>query len=265
MRIRNAVTSAKKINPIEIMRNLKSPASSSYISSAKKALAQEEYNEIDNIKFVLSGKKNDQQLKSFNDKENIRNNNIVIDRFGKASSKEDDNDDLKNYVNVTKLQMEVQDYNLLESPERSHHKHSKSRSRTKEKRGNHSDGNPDTYDIYQADTYQQFDDKTSMMIDFDSSPSPTKPAQSLPSLEETSKSLEWILDKNIDKQKRDEICKIIGEEESRNTLHIDHLSSASDRPAQEIEVEEVSHVKFGNSAIKAENVGEADNLGHYVE
>lgn len=133
MRLRNAVTSAKKINPIQILKDLKSPGSS-YISSAKKALVDEEYNDNDRIPFEISEQK-DHPIREFNDKENMRNNNnIYVGRFGSNTT-----DGLKNFVNSNKFQVPEQDYNDLESPEESHHRHSKSRSRTKEKRGNRSD------------------------------------------------------------------------------------------------------------------------------
>lgn len=104
-----------------------------------------------------------------------------------------------------------------------------------------------------------------MMIDFNRSPDP-KP-RSPDELEETSKSLEWILSKNIDKKKRDEICRIIGEEESRNTVHTDQLGSDSqERHVQELEIEEVKRVKFGNKLIReTEHHHETDNLGQYID
>lgn len=111
-----------------------------------------------------------------------------------------------------------------------------------------------------------------MMIDFETSPDAQNKYEQK-EIEETSKSLEWILDKNIDKKKRDEICKIIGEEDTRNTIQEDyHTSDSKDRNSQDIEVEEIKRVRFGNSMIKNENIGEENqeentqsNLGQYIE
>ena len=196
MRLRNAVTSAKKINPIQILKDLKSPGSS-YISSAKKALViDEDYNENDRIHFEISEQK-DHPIKEFNDKENNRNNqNILIDRFDSNPA------ELKNFVNANKFQVMEQDYNDLASPEKSHHKHSKSRSRTKEKRGNRSDCASETKEASLEETNAE--DKTCMMIDFNSSPE-IKAKEEPVEEEETSQSIEWIIANNIDKKKRDEI------------------------------------------------------------
>lgn len=270
MKLRNAVTSAKKINPLQILKDLKSPATSSYISSAKKALMKEEtYDDNDRIDFNISDRK--YPIREFKDKENIRDNhNILISRF---NNPENDDAALKNYVNANKFQIIEQDYNKLISPEKSHHKHSKSRSRTKEKRGNRSEGEPDKYEINPIEGFSEPEDNTCMMIDFSNSPEPTKHRTEQDELEETSKSLEWILAKNIDKKKRDEICKIIGEEESRNTMQDDKLGSNShERHLQEIEVEEVTRVRFGNQLINNNHIGHEykedtndSNLGQYIE
>lgn len=77
MRLRNAVTSAKKINPLQILKDFKSPIGSSYISSAKKQLMnEEEYDNDDRIEFQLSGERV-YNPSGYRDKENImRNNNI---------------------------------------------------------------------------------------------------------------------------------------------------------------------------------------------
>jgi hypothetical protein len=270
MKLRNAVTSAKKINPIQILRDLKSPATSSYISSAKKALIQEHaFSDNDRIDFDISDHKH--PIREFNDKENSKNNhNILITRF---NDHENDDAALKNFVNANKFQIIEQDYNKLISPEKSHHKHSKSRSRTKEKRGNRSEGEPEKYELYPIKGFNENEDKTCMMINFNNSPEPTKHRTDQDELEETSKSLEWILAKNIDKKKRDEICKIIGEEESRNTPQDDTLGTDSHEcNLQEIEVEEVTRVRFGNQLINNSNIGHESrddnfdsNLGQYIE
>ena len=269
MRLRNAVTSAKKINPLQIMKNLKSPGTSSYISSAKKALMQEQFDEDDKIEFQMSEER-EYQPREIIGKENDRNNqNILIERFNEDDSKVDA---LKDFVNANKFQVMEQDYNMLESPEKSHQKHSKSRSRTKEKRGNRSEGEPENYVICPAEGFDEFEDNTCMMIDFNKSPDQRKQKPD-DELEETSKSLEWILAKNIDKKKRDEICRIIGEEESRNTPQDEQLGTDSyERSMQEIEVEEIKRVKFGNSMLRNENIGHEtkdengdSNLGQYIE
>lgn len=271
MRIRNAVTSAKKINPLQIMKDLKSPAASSYISSAKKALMEDEgeFDEDDKIEFQLSAAR-DYNSREITGKENVRNNhnNILVERF---SNLEEKDNALKNFVNANKFDFLEPDYNLLESPEKSNHKHSKSRSRTKEKRNNRSDGEPENLEVCKAESFERFEDNTCMMIDFNNSPD--EKDRNNKDLEETSKSLEWILAKNIDKKKRDEICRIIGEEESRNTAHEDNLDSYStDRNMQQLEVEEVKRVRFGNSMIRNENIGfdykednGDSNLGQYIE
>lgn len=147
MRLRNAVTSAKKINPLQIMKDLKSPATSSYISSAKKALIEEEgeFDEDDKIEFQLSAAR-EYNPREITGKENVRNNNnnILVERFSSVDEKDNA---LKNFVNANKFDFLEPDYNLLESPEKSNHKHSKSRSRTKEKRNNRSEGEPENLEV----------------------------------------------------------------------------------------------------------------------
>lgn len=156
MKLRNAVTSSKKINPIQILRDLKSPGSS-YISSAKKALADGlEFDENDKIHFEISEQK-EKHLKEFNNKENMRDNgNILVEKFDDDSKE----DNLKNFINANKFQLMEQDYNELESPEKSHHKHSKSRSRTKEKRRNFSDGESENFEMIPIEGFEEGEDNT---------------------------------------------------------------------------------------------------------
>lgn len=159
------------------------------------------------------------------------------------------------------------EYQFLESPSKSHHKHSKSRSRTKE-RGN-SSGAKEEHSISKPD-FGEFDDKTWMMIDFASSPEPKEKNQNK-ELEETSKSLEWILSKIIDKKKRDDFWKL--EEEQKNSLY--NLENEerinTDETNPEIEVEEVKRINFGNAMIRNEHIGQDQhrngdsNLGQYIE
>ena len=208
MKLRNAVTSSKKINPIQILRDLKSPGSS-YISSAKKALADGlEFDENDKIHFEISEQK-EKHLKEFNNKENMRDNgNILVEKFDDDSKE----DNLKNFINANKFQLMEQDYNELESPEKSHHKHSKSRSRTKEKRRNFSDGESENFEMIPIEGFEEGEDNTWMMIDFNNNSPEPKRKEEIKEVEETSKSIEWIIANNIDKKKRDEINNIIGED-----------------------------------------------------
>ena len=265
MRLRKAVTSSKKINPLQILKDVKSPGSS-YISSAKKAL-MEDYNENDRIHFEISANKNN-PIQVLIEKENIRDNHKI-----KVEGREEAKDlVLMNFNNPNKFQLLEQDYNELESPEKSHHKHSKSRSRTKEKRGNFSEEELDNIDILPTDSFEEAGDNTCMAIDFNTSPEPTKKPEEK-DLDDTSKSIEWIIANSIDKRKRDEICKIIGEEESRNTLNENFpADTQEDNSQEEIEVEEVKRVKFGNQLINSSTLGnnfkedtDDSNLGQYIE
>lgn len=157
MRLRNAVTSAKKINPLQIMKDMRSPGTSSYISSAKKALMHaQEFDDDDKIEFQMSEERGVYPRQIITGKENIKNNqNILIEQLDEST-----NNALKDFVNANKFQMMEQDYNMLDSPEKSHHKHSKSRSRTKEKRGNRSEGEPENFVICPAEVFDDFDDNT---------------------------------------------------------------------------------------------------------
>ena len=265
MRLRNAVTSAKKINPLQILKDVKSPGSS-YISSAKKALAEEQiYNETDRIHFEISGNK-DHPIKEFTDKENIRDNhNILVERF--------DGDPIektaKDFINSKKFQLMEQDYNELASPEKSHHKHSKSRSRTKEKRGNRSEEGLENFEILPAEGFENEEDKTCMAIDFNISPEPTRKNET-EEADDNSQSIEWIIANNIVK-KKDMKFEKLGEEESRN-IQNDNLGTNSQEKKQEIEVEEIKRVKFGNQLINNINIGAnpkeesgESNLGQYID
>ncbi|CAI2381250.1 unnamed protein product [Moneuplotes crassus] len=256
-RLRNAVTSAKKINPIQILREVKSP-DSSYISSTKNALAEEYLNENDRINFEISEQKY-HAVQGLNDKENIGNNhNINIQKFDYPGC-------LKSSLFQNKLQDLEQDYNALESPEESNHKHSKSRSRTKEK-SRSGCGSEQIDEILEVD---REDDKTCMMIDFNSSPEPTK--RVIPELEEeTTQSIEWIIANNINAQKRDEICKLV-DGESRNISPHTKLPQSESESKGDIEVEEVPRVKFGNPLIDnnilegKKDDHEESNLAQYVD
>ena len=299
MNMRNTVTSTKKMQVQQNLRDYKSPTMSSYISSAKKAL-EEEFDLDDRIEFQLSGEQVYKKEGLF-DKENIsqnknlsgllakelskdrkliihsnliieiskikwdRNSNILIERFREEDDRR--NLEMKNYVWMDRLMVDQQDYQYLDSPSKSPHKHSKSRSRTKEKRGNSSGGNEDKT-ISKPD-FGEFDDKTWMMIDFVSSPEPKTQNQNK-ELEETSKSLEWILSKIIDKKKRDDIWKL--EEEQKSSLYNwENERVNTDENMPEIEVEEVKRINFGNAMIRNENIGHESNknsdsnLGQYIE
>lgn len=301
LNMRNTVTSTKKIHCQQKLRDYKSPSMSSYISSARKAL-DEEFDIDDRIEFQLSGEQA-YKREPWYDKENISqnknipnllqkeqskdrksyfpfniltlnleiskskvgsNSNILVERF-----KDDDeklNLEMKNFVCIDKLMAENPEYQFLDSPTKSPHKHSKSRSRTKE-RGN-SSGAKEENSISKPN-FGEFDDKTWMMIDFASSPEPKEKCQNK-ELEETSKSLEWILSKIIDKKKRDDIWKL--EEEQKNSLYnLDNERINTDETIPEIEVEEVKRINFGNAMIRNEQIGQDQqrngdsNLGQYIE
>ena len=130
------------------MKNMKSPGASSYISSAKKALMKEDEYDEEPIKFELSENCEADLPPAYYDNENFRNENtnIVIERFTGDEYLRSQNQHSNSFIDVSKLETyeAEQDYNLLDSPDRSH-KHSKSRSRTKEKRGNLSEDGDDKY------------------------------------------------------------------------------------------------------------------------
>ena len=266
------------------MKNMKSPGASSYISSAKKALIQEDEYDEEPIKFELSEKHEADVPASYSDfnlnyfdKENLRNenSNIVIERFKGDEVPRSQNQNSKNFVNVTKLETyeAEHDYNLLDSPDRSH-KHSKSRSRTKEKRGNLSDEGDDNY-VQMLDLNQlnpQSNEKqflTNVKRKLENSLSLPKSPSENPSgknheIEETAKSLEWIIAKDLDKRQRDQVSKLIGDEDA----DCDQNINAED-DSKVLEIEEVKRVHFGNSMIRNNNVGidyqDNSNLGQYVE
>lgn len=246
------------------MKNMKSPGASSYISSAKKALIEDNAYDDEPIKFELSDKREVLNSDVFYDKENKRTENISS--FPKLDN------DIKPFAQITKLESYDYDYDnhLLDSPDRSH-KHSKSRSRTKEKKDDLNDLEEENIvqmlDLNSQVNEQQF--LTNVKRKLENSLSlPRSPQDNITSdqqeLEETSKSLEWIIAKDLDKKQREMVTKLIGEEDTTLTKQYD-----SDNDTRILEIEEVKRVHFGNSLIRNNNIGydyqETSNLGQYVE
>ena len=259
------------------MKNMKSPGASSYISSAKKAIMQEDEYDEEPIKFELSEKNKVDLPPAYYDQENFRNDNtnIVIERFVEDEYSRSPNQNSKSFLGVTKLEnyKAEQDYNLLDSPDRSH-KHSKSRSRTKEKRGNLSDDGDDNY-VQMLDLNKlnpKSNDKKFLTnvkrklensLSLPKSPS-ENPAGKNHEVDETSKSLEWIIAKDLDKRQRGQVSKLIGDEDLDCDQNIH-----SEEDSKVLEIEEVKRVHFRNPMIRNNNVGidyqENSNLGQYVE
>lgn len=248
---------------------------------------QEEEFDDGPIQFQLSDKHERDYSTDYYDKENFRSENvtnILVERFKAEEFIDPKENSLKKFVNSTRIDPYGPncDYNLLDSPDKSH-KHSKSRSRTKEKRNKDSEDGDEIDESY----IKTFDNNLLLANTGDnkflnnvkrklegSLSMPKSPEDNVIShereLEETSKSLEWILAKDLDKKQRDEVCKIIGEEDSRPQL--DEFDDY-DNDGNILEIEEVKRVHFGNSVIRNGKIGQEyneennsqSNLGQYVE